>query len=88
VDDFLAQLDLGLGKLLFQRGSFADAEKRFRAVCEAHASAGAAPEACYWAGVAAYKATNDPAHLGAAGKLLGERYPESEWARKASVWKH
>lgn len=33
-------------------------------------------------------ATNEPVHLGAAGKLLGERYPESEWARKASVWNH
>jgi len=87
-DDFLAQLDLGLGKMDFQRGAYADAEKRFRLVCEARSGSGAAPEACYWAGVAAYKAGNDPAPLKAAAQLLKARYPDSEWSRKASVWDH
>jgi len=42
VDDFLAQLELGLAKLAFQQASYADAEKRFRSVCEGHARSGAA----------------------------------------------
>jgi outer membrane protein assembly factor BamD (BamD/ComL family) len=86
VDDFLAQLELGLAKIAFQRASYADAEARFRSVCEAHAGSGAAPEACYWAGVAAYKASNDPAPLKATAQRLQKAYPGSEWTRKASVW--
>jgi len=86
VDDFLAQLELGLAKLAFQRASYGEAESRFRSVCEAHAGSGAAPEACYWAGVSAYKESNDPAPLKATAQKLRKGYPESEWTRKASVW--
>lgn len=88
VDDYLAQLDLGLGKLHFQHEKYAEAEKRFRSACESSPASGAAPEACYWAGVAAYKRSNDAGNLASAAKTLKERYPESEWARKASVWIH
>lgn len=86
VDDFLAQLELGLGKLHFQHQNYGEAEKHLRSVCEAFPRAGAAPEACYWAGVSAYKGSNDPRFLGSAARALKERYPDSEWARKASVW--
>ncbi|OLE66407.1 MAG: hypothetical protein AUG03_00135 [Acidobacteria bacterium 13_1_20CM_2_68_14] len=86
VDDFLAQLDLSLAKVAFQKGAFGEAERRFRTVCEAHGKSGAAPEGCYWAGVSAYKATNDPAPLKATAQQLKKNYPESEWTRKASVW--
>ncbi len=86
VDDFLAQLELGLARLAFQGASYGEAEKRFRSVCEAHAGSGAAPEACYGAGVSAYKASNDPAPLKATAQKLQKGYPESEWTRKASVW--
>jgi hypothetical protein len=45
-----------------------------------------AAEALYWAGVSKYKATNDPSPLRQADRELKERYPESSWAKKASVW--
>jgi hypothetical protein len=86
VEDFLAQLELGLGKLAFEGKNYTEAEHRFRSVCDEHPKAGAAPEACYWAGVSAYKATNVPDPLRKTAGLLSQRYPESEWARKASVW--
>ena len=86
VDDFLAQLDLGLGRLHFQHEEFDKAESVLRSACDSFPKAGAAPEACYWAGVAAYKGTHDANHLAATARRLKERYPESEWARKASVW--
>lgn len=86
LDDFLAQLEMGLGRLHFERQDFQAAEQRFHAVCEEHPAAGAAPEACYWAGVSAYKASNAPQPLHDTAVLLKERYPESEWTRKASVW--
>ena len=86
VDDFLAHLELGVGRNLFEHQEYAAAERHFHAVCETHPAAGAAPEACYWAGVAAYKTNDAPAPLRATALLLRERYPESEWTRKASVW--
>jgi len=86
VDDLLAQLDLGLGKLHFQHQDYGEAQKELRTVCESFPKSGAAPEACYWAGVAAYKGSNDAKHLASAARALKEKYPDSEWARKASVW--
>jgi TolA-binding protein len=88
VEDFLAQLELGLARLAFQKLQYSEAEKRFRMVCQTYPKSAAAPEACYWAGVSAYKATNKPEPLAQAAKLLKEKYPESEWARKSSVWLH
>ena len=86
VEDFLAQLELGLGKLAFEGKNYTEAEYRFQSVCDTHPMAGAAPEACYWAGVSKYKSTNAPDPLRETAGLLSKRYPESEWARKASVW--
>lgn len=86
VYDLLAQLELGLGKVWFKQEKYADAEKHFRAVVENYPSTEAAPEAAYWAGVSAYKASNDPGKLKETHQALQSKYPSSEWARKAMVW--
>lgn len=86
VDDFLAQLEMGRAKIAFARSQFGEGERIFRSVRERYPSTGAAPEASYWEGVSAYKATHDPKHLREAALRLEETHPESEWARKASVW--
>jgi len=87
VEDFLAQLQMGRAKWDFAHERFAEAERRFREVCESFPRSGAAPEACYWAGVAAYKHGKSPEPLRETARVLDERYHDSEWARKASVWK-
>ena len=86
VEDFLGQLELGLAKLAFQKLQYSEAETRFRSMCQTYPTSGAAAEACYWAGVSAYKSTNKPEPLAEAAKLLKNKYPDSEWTRKASVW--
>ena len=86
VEDFLAQLELGLAKVALGLKRYDDAERRFLAVFEKYPRTPAAPEARYWAGVSAYKAKGSGDPLRATAKALQERYPESEWARKASVW--
>lgn len=86
VEDYLAQLELGLAKLDFEHQRFDAAEREFREVCDRHPGAGVAAEACYWAGVSAYKATNAAERLRSTATLLRQRYPDSEWTRKASVW--
>lgn len=86
-DDFLAQVSLGLAKVAFSRNDFADAERRYRDIVEKHPDTETAPEALYWAGVSNYKASNDPAALRDTAKAFTQRYQESSWAKKSSVWK-
>jgi hypothetical protein len=85
-DDFIAQILLGLGKSAFARGEFADAERRYREIVDKYRSTDAGPEALYWAGVARYKATNDAAALAETAASFKQRYQETSWAKKASVW--
>ncbi len=85
-DDFLAQLMLGRAHLDFKQGKWAEAEKRFREIVDKLPKADAAPEAMYWAGVSRYKATNDPVALKETAKAFTQRYQDSSWAKKASIW--
>ncbi|MBA2457623.1 MAG: tetratricopeptide repeat protein [Gemmatimonadales bacterium] len=84
--DLIAQLALGLGHSAFARGDFAGAERRFREVAERHGDSEAGAEALYWAGVSRYKATNDAAALAETAQRFRERYQDTSWAKKASVW--
>ena len=86
-DDLLAQLQLGLGQVALKRGDWQVAERRFSGVADAFPEGDAAPEAVYWAGVSRYKATDDGGVLGATARRLDERYADSSWAKKASVWR-
>jgi hypothetical protein len=85
--DFLAQLKLGQGKIAFNAKRWPDAERLFREVVEQHAKSDAAPEALYWAGVSRYKASGDATDLKKTWQALSEKYPDSTWAKKASIWK-
>ena len=85
-DDFLAQLMLGRAHMDFKKGNFAEAEKRFREIVEKLPKSEAAPEAMYWAGVSRYKATNDATALKETAKSFSQRYNDSSWAKKASIW--
>lgn len=86
-EDFLTQLVLGLGHAAFAGGQFATAEERFREVVEQHAFTDAAPEALYWAGVSRYKASGDATALRETADAFALKYPDSTWAKKASIWK-
>ena len=86
-DDFLSQLELGLGKLSFAHQDFTDAERRYRRVVDAYPETEAAPEAQYWAGVSRYKGEGDAAALKETARAFDQRYQDTPWAKKASVWK-
>ncbi len=86
-DDLLAQLMLGRARMAFQEGQWAEAERRFREIVEQLPDADAAPEALYWAGVAPYKATGDGASLKETARAFTQRYQDSTWAKKSSVWR-
>jgi len=86
-DELLAQLTLGLGHTAFQGGDAREAERRFREVVDKYPGTDAAPAALYWAGAARYRATNDASALGQTYEAISKRYPDTTWAKKASVWK-
>ena len=86
VDDLLAQLTLGLGHSAFARQKWDEAERWFREVVDRFPRTEAAPEALYWAGVSRYKLKGDPAALGQTARDFKQRYQDSSWAKKASVW--
>ena len=85
-EDFLAQLEMGLARTAFERGEFQEAERRYREVAKKYPKSESAPEALYWTGVSMYKATGNAAPLQDAARNLKAQYPESSWAKKASVW--
>jgi hypothetical protein len=85
-DDFLSQIELGLGHAAFKRADYGKAETSFRDVARTYPKTDAAPEALYWAGVAKYRSSNDPSALKETAGLVSREYPESTWAKKASVW--
>ena len=82
-DDFLAQVRLGLAHAARAGGDFPTAEQLYG---ELASEGDLAAEATYWAGVSKYKRTNDPAALGETATRIREKYPDSTWAKKASVW--
>ena len=88
VDEFRAQLEMGLARVAFMSKNFADAERRYAAVLDRFGNTKAAPEALYWKGVSHYKATNDHTVLSEMPELFRQKYPNSEWAMKTVAWEH
>ena len=86
VEDFLPQVALGLAKSAFQQKDYAGAETRYREIVDRFPSSDAAPEALYWAGVSKYKGTNEAGALHATAAAFRDRYQDTAWAKKASVW--
>ena len=85
-DEFLSQVALGFAKVAFHRHDYAEAEHRYRDIVERFPSTDAAPEALYWAGVSKYKASGDASALAATSAAFRDRYQDTTWAKKASVW--
>jgi hypothetical protein len=85
--DLLAQLRLGLAHAARARHDYAAAEKNYRELAAADVAEDIAAEAQYWAGVSRYKATDDPSALTETANVFREKFTNTPWAKKASVWK-
>jgi TolA-binding protein len=83
-EDFLAELELGLGQLRMLEGDHAKAYDKFQHICKEHPNAQCAPEAMYWSGVSAYKRDNKPDGLMQHWNELKDQHPDSPWWTKAS----
>ena len=85
-EDFAAQLLLGAAHAKFSSGDFVEAARLFEDVLNTYPQGEAAPEAQYWAGVSRYKATGDASALKDTARRFSERFQDTSWAKKASVW--
>jgi hypothetical protein len=85
-DEFRAHLEMALARVAFMHKKWDEAERRYAQVVERYPDSKVAPEAVYWRGVSRYKQTNDHTVLGEVPGQLNEKYPDSVWALKASVW--
>jgi thiol-disulfide isomerase/thioredoxin len=82
-DDFIAQLEVGRGLVELYHARAQIALDIFNRVTEQGEHTHVAPEALYWAGVAAYRAGGGLEALTTIWSRIEERYPLSEWAMRA-----
>lgn len=85
-DELLAQLGLALGFQAVKHKDWSAAREQFDRVVERYPETSAAPEALYWSGVSKYSASHDAAELKALGRQFKERYTDTAWAKRASIW--
>lgn len=84
-DELLGQLQLGLGYEAANRKDWPAAERWFGEASKL-TNTDAGPEGLYWQGVARYSASHDANVLRDLGKSVRERYPNTSWAKRASIW--
>ncbi len=80
-------VEAGTGQVALRKEDYDQADKCFENVVKTHPRTEAAPESVYYCGVAEYQKTQDPKKLKAAYDMLMKYYPDSDWAKKATVWK-
>lgn len=85
-DEFRAQLEMGLARLDVVHKRWKDAEQKYAQVLERYPDSKVADEALYWRDVSRYSQTHDAAPLRSVAKELREKFPDSVWTEKASVW--
>jgi hypothetical protein len=88
VEEFRAQLEMGLARVAFMSKDWTEAERRYAAVLDRYPNSKAAPDALYWKGVSHYKLTNDHTVLSELPKQFQQQYPESLAALKTAAWVH
>jgi tetratricopeptide (TPR) repeat protein len=86
-EELIPALMLGIAKSYCDRGQYALATKFLEPLLAEYPKSGAAPEATYYLGVSRYKDTRNPGALKQAAEALQTHYPESEWAKRASVYR-
>jgi tetratricopeptide (TPR) repeat protein len=85
-EELIPSLMLGIAKSHFDRGEYSLAAKFLEQLLAEYPKSAAAPEATYYLGVSRYKDTHDPGMLKQAAEALQANYPESEWAKRGSVY--
>ena len=86
-EEFIATFLVGKGRYYLDTDQFPEAKAMFEEVISQSTKANAVPEAIFFRGVSRYKHTHDPKPLREAYDTLKEKYPQSEWAKRAEPYK-
>lgn len=86
IEEFEAQLEMGLARVAFEQKKWTDAERIYNQLIERHRDASPVPEALYWRAVSHYQGTHDHTVLGQVAGELQKNYPGNVWTKKASPW--
>jgi len=82
----LGELVLGRFKAALNGGRYQDLPALAREALEiTRGDAWREPEALYWNAIAAYRATGDGKQLSDLWDIVIERFPKSDWGRKADI---
>ncbi len=82
-EELIPSLMLGIGKAYFERDEFEAAKEWFKRVLEAYPESSFSAEAIFLRGVATYKLTHDASPLKEAYEELTQRFPDSDWTKRA-----
>ena len=82
-DAIIANSMLGIGKYHFDNDRFTESLTFFEEVITDPQQGDVVAEAIFLRGVARYKNSGDPKPLKEAYMILSDRYPDSEWAKRA-----
>jgi hypothetical protein len=85
-DELLGWLENSLGFLAANKKDWKTAEQWFGQAAK-DGNTEAAPEGLYWEGVAQYSASHDHTVLPELDRKIRERYPDTVWAKRSSVWR-
>jgi len=85
-NEFRARLEMALARLAAIKKDWATAETLYAGVVDRHADTSVAPEALYWRDVAKYSQTHNATPLQSVAGELKQRFPNSEWTVRSSVW--
>jgi TolA-binding protein len=86
--DFMAQLILSKGLAALHLNRLDEAKNDFNELIEGYTGSELVPEAEYFLGITGFKETGDEYKLGEACRMLSDKYPESQWTKRCSVWSH
>lgn len=86
-EELIPAILLGIGKAYLDNDEAGKSLSILHDVLSLYSKSDAAPEATYYEGVAKFKSSNDAKHLKDAYERLSERYPNSEWARRAAPYR-
>ena len=86
-EDFLAHMNVALGRMAFEEKDFSSAARFFRTVVDQFATSEIVPEALYFLGLAKSKMSGGTINdRRAIWKRLMEDHVKSDWAKKVSVY--
>lgn len=86
-EEFIPALELGLAKVDFDLDCLDECQHHLNRILGSHPRSASAPEAVYLLGVTRFKMTEQSGALKEAYYQLQERYPDSDWTRRASPYR-